>query len=106
MRWFLSVDPVDLPFKTAPGKRSTYRSITVDGKEIKFSDGFTDLHTEVYRQILAGNDCDIEDARTSIHLTHQIRTCAVTDPGESGSPNPKKSHGVKWHLILFMNPVM
>ena len=86
VRWFLSVDPADLPFKTEPGKRSTYRSITVDDKEIEFSNGFTDLHTEVYRQILAGNGYGIEDARTSIQLTHQIRTCTVTDPGDLAHP--------------------
>lgn len=90
VRWFLSVDPTDLPFKTEPGKRSTYRSITVDGKEVEFSDGFTDLHTEVYKQILAGNGYGIEDARTSIQLTHQIRTCAVTAPGDLAHPILKK----------------
>lgn len=93
VRWFLSVDPTDLPAAVAANKKSTYRSITVDGKEIEFSDGFTDLHTEVYRQILAGNGHGIEVARPSIQLTHQIRTAPITEPGELGHPFLNKLRG-------------
>jgi UDP-N-acetyl-2-amino-2-deoxyglucuronate dehydrogenase len=79
VRWFLSVDKADLPFATQPGKKSTYRSITVDGQEIEFSEGFTDLHTLVYQQTLAGNGFSIADAQPSIELTHCIRT-SDTEP--------------------------
>src|SRR5262249_29677117 len=59
--WFLSVDAADLPFKPTPGSRTTFRSITIDGEEIEFTDGFTDLHTRVYERTLAGEGFGIED---------------------------------------------
>ena len=54
VRWFLSLDRNDLPFKPEANKPATYRSISIDGEEIEFSDGFADLHTESYKKILAG----------------------------------------------------
>jgi UDP-N-acetyl-2-amino-2-deoxyglucuronate dehydrogenase len=78
VRWFLSVDPGDLPFPAVPGGRTTYRSITVDGREVEFTDGFNDLHTRVYQQILAGRGFGIADARPSIELVHRIRTTPVS----------------------------
>jgi UDP-N-acetyl-2-amino-2-deoxyglucuronate dehydrogenase len=74
VRWFLSVDHDDLPFVPVPGQRSTYRSIAVDGEEIEFTEGFTDLHTRVYDRTLAGHGFGIDDARASIELVHRIRT--------------------------------
>ena len=82
-RWFLSVDQADLPYPCEPGKKSTYRSITVDGQEIEFSEGFGDLHTRVYECTLAGHGFGIEDARPSIELTHRIRTAEVIHPDAS-----------------------
>ena len=73
MRWFLSTDTSDLPFAPQPGKKTTFRSITVDGQEIEFSEGFTDLHTRVYEKVLAGDGFGIDDARPSIELTAAIR---------------------------------
>jgi UDP-N-acetyl-2-amino-2-deoxyglucuronate dehydrogenase len=73
IRWFLSTDPRDLPFAPQPGVKTTFRSIVVDGEEIVFTDGFTDLHTRVYEQVLAGRGAGIEDARPSIELAHRIR---------------------------------
>ncbi len=72
--WFLSVNPDDLYLAHAPQGKNTFRSITVDGKEVEFSEGFTDLHTSVYEETLAGRGFGIEDARPSIELTHRIRT--------------------------------
>jgi len=86
VRWFLSVDASDLPYPPEPGKKTTFRSITVDGKEIEFSNGFTDLHTKVYEQALAGKGFGIADARPSIKLTHQIRTSPLASPGDLGHP--------------------
>ncbi len=77
VRWFLSVEASDLPYPVQPGGKTTYRSITVDGQEIEFSEGFTDLHTQVYRETLAGNGFGIEAARPSIDLTYRIRTAPV-----------------------------
>ncbi len=73
VRWFLSLDYRDLPEQaTAKGMR-TYRSITVNGKEIEFSGGFTDLHTITYLNILSGIGYGIDDARESIELTDFVR---------------------------------
>jgi UDP-N-acetyl-2-amino-2-deoxyglucuronate dehydrogenase len=74
VRWFLSTDSRDLPFAAAPGSRTTFRSIAIDGKEIEFTEGFADLHTEIYREALAGRGFRIDDARPSIELAHRIRT--------------------------------
>lgn len=77
VRWFLSVDRSHLP-ASANGK-ATYRSITVDGEEMEFSEGFADLHTVVYQEILAGRGFGIEDARPSINLVHDLRHASVVD---------------------------
>lgn len=72
VNWFLSLDYNDLPEAATHAGKRTYRSIKVDGNEIEFSDGFTDLHTETYWQILAGNGFGVEDAKGSIDLTENI----------------------------------
>lgn len=72
VRWFLSINRAHLPAHTPPGQ-STYRSITVDGKEVEFSQGFTDLHTESYRRILAGQGFGLEDVRPSIEIVSALR---------------------------------
>ena len=78
MKWLLSADPQDLPFALQPGVRSTHRSITVDSQEIEFSDGFTDLHTRIYQEALAGRGFGIDAARPSIELSSRIRQTPVT----------------------------
>lgn len=82
VRWFLSVDPADLPFTPKPGRVTSHRSILVDGSEIEFTEGFTDLHTKTYERTLAGQGFGIADARRSIELAYQIRTApiAAVDP--------------------------
>ena len=74
VNWFLSVDRGDLPRSVVSGGQTTYRSITIDGEEVEFSGGFTDLHTRVYEATLAGRGFGIADARPSIDLVHNIRT--------------------------------
>ena len=86
VRWFLSTNSSDLPFTPEPGKKTTFRSITVDGQEIEFSEGFTDLHTRVYEQVLAGDGFGIDDARPSIELTSAIREAAIQPPGPDAHP--------------------
>ena len=80
VRWLLSTDISDLPFTPQPGVKTTFRSITVDGEEIEFSEGFGDLHTRVYEETLAGRGFRIADARPSVALTHRIRDTAVSAP--------------------------
>ena len=75
--WFLSIDRNDLPFEPEPGKPATHRSITVDGEEIEFTGGFTDLHTEVYARTIAGEGFGLDDARPSVELVQQIRHAEV-----------------------------
>jgi len=73
VKWFLSIDYNDIPEKEKEKGKRTYRSITVDGQEIEFSEGFADLHTVTYREILKGNGFGIEDARQSIETVYNIR---------------------------------
>ncbi|SDL67612.1 UDP-N-acetyl-2-amino-2-deoxyglucuronate dehydrogenase [Modicisalibacter muralis] len=77
--WFLSIDSTDLP-QSVRGKQTTYRSITVDGQEIEFSGGFTDLHTISYQEILAGRGYGIEDARHCIETVDTIRSAKPQAP--------------------------
>jgi UDP-N-acetyl-2-amino-2-deoxyglucuronate dehydrogenase len=86
VRWYLSTDASDLPFAPEPGKRTTFRSIVVDGREVEFTDGFADLHTRVYEHVLNGEGFGIRDARPSIELAHRIRHAAATEP--SVTPHP------------------
>jgi len=73
IRWFLSIDYNSIPEDIrATGKR-TYRSLTMNGESIEFSDGFTDLHTRVYEDILAGNGFHIEETRASNQIVYDIR---------------------------------
>ena len=78
VKWFLSADSTDLPFPPEPGTKTTFRSITVDGHEVEFSEGFADLHTRVYQEVLAGRGFGVDDSRPSIELTHRIRQTPVT----------------------------
>ena len=73
VRWVLSVDRKYLPESAVKSGMTTYRSITVDGEEIEFSGGFTDLHTKVYQQAVAGKGYGLEDARVSIRIVDQLR---------------------------------
>jgi UDP-N-acetyl-2-amino-2-deoxyglucuronate dehydrogenase len=72
VRWFLSVDAEDLPESCRQAGKFAYRSMTLDGQEIEFSDGFTDLHTRVYREVLAGRGAGIREARPAIELVHSL----------------------------------
>lgn len=86
VHWFLSLDRNDLPESAIECGLTTFRSITVDGKEIEFSEGFTDLHTTVYRETLEGRGFGIDDARPSIELAHQIRNAPATGIGAHSHP--------------------
>ena len=86
VRWFLSVNAAHLPEACKAQGQRTYRSITLEGEEIEFSDGFTDLHTESYRRILAGDGFGIDDALPSIRLTHDIRRAEPREGSETSHP--------------------
>lgn len=73
VRWFLSLDSKDLPADIAARGQRTYRSIQIGDKELEFSGGFTDLHTETYRDILNGKGYGLADARHSVEIAHKIR---------------------------------
>ena len=73
VRWYLSLDNNDIPSEAKERGMRTYRSISIEGDEIEFSGGFTDLHTQTYQQILSGNGFGLDDAKPCILLTHEIR---------------------------------
>jgi UDP-N-acetyl-2-amino-2-deoxyglucuronate dehydrogenase len=83
VRWFLSVNPSDLPPEAVAAGRPSYRSLLVDGERFEFSDGFADLHTAVYRDILSGGGYGVEDARPSVELAHQIRHATPVESRET-----------------------
>jgi len=86
VRWFLSLDYHDNPSAVKEKEMQTFRSLKVENEEIEFSDGFTDLHTESYRQLLAGNGFGMKDTRSSIEIAHQIRNS--TPVGIKGDYHP------------------
>jgi UDP-N-acetyl-2-amino-2-deoxyglucuronate dehydrogenase len=86
VRWFLSIDANDLP-DAVKGKKPTYRNIDVSGEQLEFSEGFTDLHTTSYQEILAGRGYGLSDARHCIETVNVIRTSQVVR-GEQGEVHP------------------
>jgi UDP-N-acetyl-2-amino-2-deoxyglucuronate dehydrogenase len=80
VRWFLSIDAQYVPAALREKGQRTYRSITVDGQELEFSEGFTDLHTEVYRQTLAGQGFGMLDTLPAIEAVAHIRSADVRIP--------------------------
>jgi len=73
VNWSLSIDDADLPAEVITSGKRTYRSLKVDQDEIEFSDGFADLHTSCYKDILNGRGFGIEDARPSIEAAYSLR---------------------------------
>jgi len=78
VRWFLSINSEYLPKTQQRNGQRTFRSIIVDGDELEFSSGFTDLHTETYRHILQGGGFGLKEARSAINIVHTICTAATT----------------------------
>jgi UDP-N-acetyl-2-amino-2-deoxyglucuronate dehydrogenase len=86
VRWFLSIDVGYVPAALrAQGKR-TYRSMRLDGEEIEFSDGFTELHTRVYERTLAGKGFGLDDTYQAIATVAQIRTLPLS--GQTSTMHP------------------
>jgi UDP-N-acetyl-2-amino-2-deoxyglucuronate dehydrogenase len=85
VRWFLSVDWDDIPAHHRQSGKYAYRSITVDGEEVEFSEGFGDLHTRVYENVLTGNGFGIADARPSIELVYAVRNDELVIPSSQAT---------------------
>lgn len=79
VRWFMSLDVNDVPSDLRDAGQRTYRSITVNGEEIEFSGGFTDLHTRSYEEILAGNGFGLEENRSAITAVSSLRTASIKE---------------------------
>ncbi len=77
VNWFLSISYDHLPDEVKKAGKRTYRSLTMGGEEIEFSEGFTDLHTKSYAEILEGNGFGIDDAKPSIDLAYKIRNSVI-----------------------------
>lgn len=94
VRWFLSINEDTLPDAVKARGGRTYRSLTIEGEEIEFSDGFTELHTNSYKHILEGKGFGLEEARASIQIVYDIRHSQAIGlkgdyhPLASASPSP------------------
>ena len=73
VKWLLSINSKNLPKNIKEKNLSTFRCLKIEGEEIEFSDGFTDLHTMSYKRILEGNGYGLKDAKTSIEIVSQVR---------------------------------
>lgn len=87
VRWFMSLDVNDVPTSERERGQRTYRSITIDGQEIEFSGGFTDLHTRSYEEILAGRGFGLEENREAIEAVAAIRGAELSRAGD-GEAHP------------------
>ena len=86
VRWFLSIDANNLPENAIQGEKLTYRSITIEGEELEFSGGFTDLHTQSYQRILDGKGYGIKENRVAIETVESIRTAPLVTATEKAHP--------------------
>lgn len=80
VRWFLSVNDTYLPDEVKKKGQRTFRAITVDGSEVEFSEGFGNLHTRSYEEILKGNGFGLQEALPSINIVHDIRVATPVKP--------------------------
>lgn len=95
VRWYLSVDENALPESAIEKGQRTYRSITIDGEEVEFSSGFTDLHTQSYQYILQGKGFGIKDAARSIQTVYEIRRAKPV--GLKGDYHPFARKPIEYH---------
>jgi UDP-N-acetyl-2-amino-2-deoxyglucuronate dehydrogenase len=95
VRWYLSVDYNAIPDEIKAKGMRTYRSIMMDGEEIEFSEGFTDLHTRSYQEILKGNGFGLQDAQQSIQIVSEIRNAKPL--GLVGDYHPFAKKSIEFH---------
>lgn len=91
--WFLSVDRADLPAGYFEAGKPAFRSLTMDGAEIEFSEGFTELHTTVYRDILAGGGYGLMEARPSVELAYALRSAEIVQSPTLMHPQVERVRG-------------
>lgn len=89
VRWFLSIDADDLP-NEVKGRQSTYRKIDINGEQLEFSNGFTDLHTISYQEILAGHGYGLDAARHAVETVNTIRTAPISPINADVHPFAKR----------------
>jgi len=94
VRWFLSINYDVLPTEIKAKGQRTYRSITIEGEELEFSGGFTDLHTKVYQGILNSEGYGLDDARQAIEIVHNIRNSNPVGLKGDYHPFAKKSNSL------------
>lgn len=99
VRWFLSIDYDTLPEELKILGKRTYRSMEIEGEQIEFSDGFTELHTESYRQILNNKGFKIHESEQAIQIVHDIRT--MQPIGLVGEYHPFANKRIKKHPFSF-----
>ena len=73
VKWYLSISAENLPQKAKDNGLPTYRTLSIEGEDIEFSKGFTDLHTVSYQKILVGEGYGLADAKSSIEIVSEIR---------------------------------
>jgi UDP-N-acetyl-2-amino-2-deoxyglucuronate dehydrogenase len=73
INWMLSIDANTLPPAIKAAGKRTYRTLAIDGEEFEFSDGFTELHTKSYEEILTGKGFRVSETKPAIQLVHEIR---------------------------------
>jgi UDP-N-acetyl-2-amino-2-deoxyglucuronate dehydrogenase len=91
VRWFLSLDYEDVPKQQKEKGQRTFRNITINNKELEFSEGFADLHTVSYQEILKGNGFKLNEARRSIEIVYSIRNSAPIGLTGDYHPYAKKN---------------
>jgi len=101
VRWFMSINADTLPDVVKEQQKRTYRSITVDGEEVEFSEGFTDLHTRSYEEALAGNGFGITDILPAIRIAHTIRN--TTPTGLVGDYHPMAALALSKHPFFAID---
>lgn len=99
VRWFLSINFDTLPDNVKASGKRTYRSLRMNNEEIEFSDGFTELHTKSYEDILQGKGFGLSEAKSSIDLAHQIRHAKPA--GTTGDYHPFASKELAKHPFDF-----
>jgi UDP-N-acetyl-2-amino-2-deoxyglucuronate dehydrogenase len=93
VRWFLSLDSADLPASARKNGSTTFRSISIANEEVEFSEGFGELHTASYDQILKGNGFTLDDAQSSIATVFEIRNAKPSSPTGEYHPFLKSIRG-------------
>lgn len=73
VNWYLSINAENLPIEAKQKGLPTFRTLTIEGEEIEFSKGFTELHNRSYQKILKDRGFGLADAKNSIEIVSRIR---------------------------------